>query len=355
MPPSYELCLGTLAYKLGRLKWFKEYRVFILTMENEHKNIKAIMVADLHLHHLPLWRFEWLQEFVAKLHQEMPEGSDLPLFILGDVFEIRDNVDCRVLNLFLDLVMPWVGDVVWVCGQHDSYLPGRSTLEGLRHKKNFHVVDRQVFHHKPTDTWHIPFCREEDDYRKLLSEIPDDAVVCTHLPLKEAIEQYGAKDVNNISVEEFARFRKVYAGDIHHHCTFKKEGSFDFTYIGEVSQRDWRDKGVVGHFGLLLGNDEMRRVETYCPQHVEIDENTKLDPNRRYVVKIKQGATFEKTDNIIAAVETTSIDLESITLTDTSNKPEDLMREYIAQNPGTVDATGAELLTLGTALLGSEN
>lgn len=311
----------------------------------------ALMLADLHLLERPLWRFEWLEKFLAQLQAGDYEGAPLPLFLMGDVFEVRDKVDSRVVNMLVEFIRDWKEDVVWVCGQHDSHRPGRGTLEGLHNStfgnKKVYVVDRDVFYHEATDTWHVPFCREEVNYRTLLDKVPTDALVITHLPLKEAIEEFGAKDVHNVSVKEFNRFDWTYSGDIHKYVDYNDD---KFSYVGGVVQRDWRDKGMEGQFGILK-NGRMTRYATDGPLHVVYDGKTKLDPSRQYIVKSLPNVNIEGEANIIERVGAVSVDLDSVELTDTSKTSDALISDYVKDNKGEVSgATSEMLIDKGTSI-----
>ena len=97
---------------------------------------KYLLIADAHIHHEPQWRFDWLAKELAQLYDEYAHTHQLML--LGDVFEVRDRIDARAANLFLDTVIEWQkkNRVIWITGQHDSYVPGRATFEGLRGLRN---------------------------------------------------------------------------------------------------------------------------------------------------------------------------------------------------------------------------
>ena len=137
-------------------------------MRIDMENSKALLIADLHLHHLPHWRLEWCQKFVKEIIEKSKNYEHL--WLLGDVFEIKDKVDGRVLNLFLELIGGCKNNgvkVVWLTGQHDSYLPQLATLEKLS-LFGVVIVDRQP--QEIEGIWFVPFFREENLYRKLLNQ-----------------------------------------------------------------------------------------------------------------------------------------------------------------------------------------
>ena len=304
---------------------------------------QALLLADLHLHHLPQWRFDWCDEFITDLLAEQTEGQHL--FILGDVLEVRDNVPSKTLNSLLRLLAGWhAGDVIWLSGQHDSYIPGHATLEAV---KDFGVivVDGKVYHHKLTDSWFVPFAREDEVYRQHLAKVPDDAVVFTHLPIVEAIEMFGAKDVQGIKLEEFQRFRHTFSGDIHCWHDFDK-----FSYIGAPSQRDWRDKNVAGCFGILDGIT-LHRSPTIHPKHIEVASWEDVPAEGEYIVKVPRGVEKSETAGVVLdSVEVFDTDLDSIQLVGVGSLDE-LVQTYIRENPPPEGITKKQAREYGESLL----
>lgn len=310
------------------------------------QDFSALLLADLHFHHLPVWHQEWCEKFVNDLLANAAYKGHY-LFLLGDALEIRDRVDARVLNLLLKLIVNWPMEVVYVTGQHDSYAPGRGTIESIGDLPNVIVVDRDVYHHEATDTWFIPFCRKDDDYRTLLAKIPDGATVFTHLPIMEAIAQFHVKDIQGIELKDFARFDHTYSGDIHTFVDY-----FGFTYVGAVKQRDWRDKNVVGQIGLIE-NGVFRRVPTKHPIHIQVENESEIPDGVDCIVKCKRGISTNK-ENVLASVEITSIDLESIELTSTEGTTTEIMQRYLDEHvdeiEGKIDSKESVLATGETIL-----
>ena len=286
---------------------------------------KHLLIADLHLHSLPQWRFSWCEKFVDDILKSKEYEH---LYLLGDVLEIRDKVDSRVLNLFIKLMKNWsTGDVVALAGQHDSYLPGRGTLREMDEiaikKGHIYVVDDEVFEHE--GHYFIPYQRSDKDYLDLLKKIPDDVIVFTHLPTKEIIEMYsGNKDAPGISIKKFKRFKMTISGDIHKFIDFDT-----FHYVGAPSQRDWRDKGTDGQIGVLDG-DKFYRIPTEHPKHIEVAEASDIPEKGEYIIKTPRGKNITAS-NVIQTMEKSDIDVESIELT-TSYNVEEQIKSYMKEN-----------------------
>jgi 3',5'-cyclic AMP phosphodiesterase CpdA len=133
---------------------------------------KYLLIADAHIHHEPQWRFDWLAKELAQLYDEYAHTHQLML--LGDVFEVRDRIDARAANLFLDTVIEWQkkNRVIWITGQHDSYVPGRATFEGLRGLRDgvrgVLVADKPLWYTVEPGVVAVPYCRDMAQYRALL-------------------------------------------------------------------------------------------------------------------------------------------------------------------------------------------
>ena len=233
---------------------------------------KALMLADLHLHNKPDWRYIWNNDFIEELLAHLSNYIYTDLILMGDVFEVRNNVDSRVINQFLKLVLGWLETkeencVYWICGQHDSFLPGRATLEGLKYHDRITIIDNDVYQcvYLDKNLWCVPYARSLEDYRTMLAKIPSGATVLTHMPIKEVLINTGATDVDAIELKEFKRFKNVISGDIHHYQDLK-----NFQYIGATSQLNWKDKGVQGKLGVLNSDLTLTRVPLKHPEHIEI-------------------------------------------------------------------------------------
>ncbi|MEE8113096.1 MAG: hypothetical protein V3T23_01955 [Nitrososphaerales archaeon] len=237
------------------------------------KEVVAWLIADLHLHHLPSWRLQWCQDFMDDMHVLREEWVDgKPWFVfMGDVFEMKDRLDARVADQFLSFVCQ-DDNAAWITGQHDTYVPGKATLGGLRY--SMFVVDGKSSAISMGDwlAYTVPFARDLGYYRQMLDSVPDDALVLTHMPIYESLQQFHPDPDTMVHAKEFDRFFWTYAGDIHNHQTHGR-----FTYIGAPSQRDWRDQGVDGKIGVLYADKSFERISVQHPVHIKIRTETHVN------------------------------------------------------------------------------
>lgn len=236
------------------------------------KAIKAtswLVLADLHLHYRPEWRFEWLGGFledIETLTEFLPPTAGLVL--LGDALEVKDRVAASVLNDLTMLIIRYARTgrpVVWLTGQHDSFEPCKATLFALGDLDNVYVVDDAP--ETIGCATFVPYSRDPAVYRRWLGASLNNDRLFTHMPINEVLRTFpGAKqDDRWIGQADFEGFDKVYSGDIHNECTF---GNVE--YIGAVSQRDWRDAGVEGCIGLVDADFNLTRIRVNHPRHVKV-------------------------------------------------------------------------------------
>ncbi len=317
---------------------------------------RAIIIADLHLHHYPAWRLEWCQNFVEGFF-DMAPLHPTPLVLLGDVFEIKDKLDSRVANMFMDLALGWPGPTYWVAGQHDSFQPYMATFYALHeaHPENGPFVVDSGPRVMAENLWLIPYARHPDKYREWLAEIPDGATVLTHMPIKEVLDQFpgGAPD-RWPRLDDFERFDMVYSGDIHHECVY---GNVE--YIGATGQRDWRDEGVEGCWAFLENDDRLTRVRTEHPQHVRIKSRDALAAFKATTPAVVRVQGFDVTeaeidslrnaDNVLAADwEPSAIEQRMEDHTDTEDEELtdlEIVKEYLGTLVLGEDALGDDFLT----------
>ena len=288
--------------------------------------MSKLILADLHLHHTPLWRYEWMEKFLS--HMALQYGQSEPVFLAGDVFEVRNKIDSRVSELFFNFISECKKEVVWLTGQHDSYLPGIASYKNLdKLASNLIIVDGEVYHHKPTDFWFIPFFRDINEYREALKQIPDNSFVVTHMPTKEVMFSQFNVDGEFISVKEFERFAWTYSGDIHKWEDFPES---KFSYIGAPSQRDWRDKSTQGVHGILDANNKLMRMPTGCPKHIEIESEEEIPEHGQYIVRCS--GHIVGSDQILDSMITKKKERSSIKIPETISKlqsAQELMDNYV--------------------------
>ena len=296
--------------------------------------MKALLIADFHLHVRPQWRHEWNDKFIDHLLENEDTGLN-ELFLLGDVFEKKDNIECEAINQLLKLILNWRSGVIWVTGQHDSYVPYKCSLGQLGDLSSVKIVDREVYKHPLGEVYFVPFARTLDKYKELLGQVPDNARVFTHMPVKEALPGIS---VDAISVDEFKRFAYTISGDIHKYADYD-----NFSYVGAVSQRDWRDKeaqGRIAHWDMEYDNaSKMKRIETNCPMHIKVDDVSEIPKEGEYIVKLTNAkqTTENLPENILGCSFGHVSDLQGVKIKKETRTKQQMVEEYTDKNKPKID------------------
>lgn len=241
------------------------------------------IIGDLHLHDKPEWRFDLLKE-------KLSTYKNREVWLLGDVFEVKDKINCDVINIIIDFCLN--NDVIWLVGQHDSHKPNICSLEGLKSKVK--IVSDSVLEHK--GFYFVPFHRDLKVYRDWLIQIPDNAKIMTHIPLEEAIHHLNPNFVG-LNMDDFKRFSLVVSGDIHNGQVFEK-GNCKFIYTGVYAPRDFRDKGYQGKF-IRLEDGKLNRIGTDMPIFVDIKSQEQLDQLTDKQLIIRSNVDLNCGNNVI--------------------------------------------------------
>ena len=214
-----------------------------------------------------------------------------------------------------------------------------------RMSQRFVVVDNHVYEDKIYGGWFVPFQRKVDDYYRLLEQVPDDALVFTHMPLAESLPVGATLNQELVMQKDFDRFSEVYSGDIHRPGKFGK-----VVYVGTPSQRDWRDKNSSGAYGLLGSADGVyRSIPTYCPRHVEVEKAEDIPVDRQCIVKCPPDLDLGDAENIVSRVSSSRPKMEHFAVKETTANPNEDMANYVKSNP--VKGVDNELLIESGAIL----
>ncbi len=309
--------------------------------------MKAILLADLHLHPKPAARVEWVENLLNNLLKKY--SKDHMLFLMGDALEVRDKVDSYCLNTLISFMGRWAKNnkVVAIAGQHDSYLPGMSTYQSLESFDNITIVDNAVY--KLEDIYFVPFQRDLSRYREMLDSIPDNSEIFTHCTLREAIMQLGGDGNSDmLTLKEFSRFKQTYSGDIHGFVdyVYDLDADANFSYIGAPDQRDFRDKNVKGAFGKYA-DGKFTRIFTKHPVFLDVESEDQIPDNVQIYGLKTQQPLINDHPNLIgeAFIKPVAIKHFKKDLTIKLGDDKKMLEDFLEDTPDhTVIASTAELL-----------
>ena len=306
-----------------------------------------VVVADFHLHHTPEWHKDLCWSIIRELVQLSCEGFyNRKLVLLGDGIETNKTVHPEVISMVLFLAANWNGPIFWVTGQHDTYLPNKGVFKSLEELDNYliTVIDEEPLVEK--NVAFVPFCRDLDKYRGMISDVKKLSnrkkfpLLFTHMPTKEILESFGAKEPHAISVSEFAGFKTVVSGDIH--IAHDIENLF---YVGAPKQLNWKDFGVVPYIGLVDESSNFSRSQVWdTVTHLKITEDSRardvLDLKTSVILKVDDSVTGELVEMLRAEDFVISCDLQPSNLSASIDEAievievdvEETIRKYVEES-----------------------
>ena len=149
---------------------------------------KILIAGDLHLSNTRqfsrivnkenIWITIGLNSLKQLIDYSRKEGN-IPIIILGDIFDLKDKVPTKVLNAFYDLMNNITMDIYILVGNHDYIDKNEPTFKVLNNFKNVNIIleSKTSYSAKGTtnisdETWtFIPYKRKDEDVIELLNEI----------------------------------------------------------------------------------------------------------------------------------------------------------------------------------------
>lgn len=201
------------------------------------------------------------------------------IFILGDIFDSRPNMNINIMNEVCDLLKPY--QYTMLVGNHDSYLNTSTKINSLKLFKNFSNIDviesmqeKEFFGKK---FLFVPWIFDEkqflEDFKKYKSE-----VCFGHFDLNGFSMGHKISD-SALMPETFQKFKKVFSGHFHAPQS-RMFGTTEFIYCGSPMQYDW---GEVGQRkGFYIFNTDTLEYEfienTVSAKHIKITYGEEYDP-----------------------------------------------------------------------------
>lgn len=211
------------------------------------------------------------------------------LFLAGDLFHVRGQIDPEVLNPVYDTmaVITRQGVVVHaIPGNHD--LKGRQTteignaLQSLGYLHNFYVYTS--FSVPVTGVAMVPWIEDLNELRSVVSGAVSDSVnqdLIIHAPLQQTLSSTFDFGLHPSEVASWG-YKRVFAGHFHNHKSFD-----DRVYsIGAIAHHTWSDVGSRAGF-LLVWPDRVEFIESQAPKFVELDLTSNFDDAAGNYVRLK--------------------------------------------------------------------
>lgn len=165
---------------------------------------------------------DYFTNFFIPLVEQHYRPGDV-LFHLGDVYDSRQSINLRVLNLginiFERLSAIFTDGIYVIAGNHDLWGKGSTEINSLKSLKwipNVHILEEPVTLTMGSKKFFMmPWRKDHDEESETLSAAHRHDYLCCHADIRglqfnrHVLVESGAK------IEEFAKFGKVYSGHIH--------------------------------------------------------------------------------------------------------------------------------------------
>ena len=235
---------------------------------------KIFMIGDLHFgvrNNSLVWvddMFDYIDKFMENLptHGFNPE-TDI-LMLTGDIFHSREFLNVmignKVLEIFGRMTKTFKRGVFVILGNHDLYYKRNNKVHTLKFIEqafdNFHVFsepERLALNDKINFLmlpWHddIPMLDEA-----IASHTDCEYLFC-HMDISEFKYNKSRKVDKGVSRESVKRFKKIYAGHLHH-----KQESGNILYLGSPYHMDWGDSETQRGYYVVSVVDDMLHDEFF--------------------------------------------------------------------------------------------
>jgi len=232
---------------------------------------KIILLSDIHFgvnKNSEIFLNSSLEFFIEQLRPYMYKNKIYDMYILGDVYENRTNINVHISDEVYKLFNTEFKDfnITILIGNHDIYYKTTNDVHSLKllnHLDNVNIIDTiETINIKGTD---VMFCPWVVDY--------NDISIHDEFEKTSADVLFGHFDIigfnlnkTNISsvglqAEDFSNFKKVFSG--HYHTpSSKRIGSTEIIYCGSPYQTNRNDIDEAKGF-IVLNLDTLRykRVE----------------------------------------------------------------------------------------------
>lgn len=325
-------------------------------------NNKIVLLADTHFGvnkssdiFINSQKIFFKEEFIPYLQKNKIEK----VFILGDLFHNRNNINIKVQNFVVELFRNDLKDyeIIIITGNHDIYYNTTlqtNSLEWLREFKNVTLINEmqemEVYEKK---ILLCPWQVDTDLFIKQINENNYKANICFgHLNLNGFFFNKSKVSENGISPSLFFdNFNLTFTGHFHIRNQKKSKGS-EIVYVGSPYHLTRHDKNEDKGFVLLDVNTlkyeyvnaskTMKFIDIEYPNKfteeeienniVDVTINYDNDYNeykvQQYIKKLEtynpaRSPTINIINNLISEIDMSEIEITS---------SEDLIREYISMN-----------------------
>jgi len=231
---------------------------------------------------------EWLQciedyfnKFFIPLVKKHYQPGDV-LLHLGDVYDSRQSLNLRVLNLgisiFEQLSDIFQDGIYIILGNHDLWGKSSNDVNSLKSLKwipNVHVIeDPKTLVLGKKSFFMMPWRKDHQEESETLSSAKKHDYLCCHADIRGLQFNRHVLVENGAGLEEFRKFGRVYSGHIHFSQEARNVKMLGSPY--ELTRSDMGNKKSITLLDLSSG-EEIEFVNDFSPKFKKFDFNRLLE------------------------------------------------------------------------------
>ena len=241
-------------------------------------------------------------EIIKKLFNEtlstiLDDENITDVRILGDLFDCRNNINIRTLNVAMD-VFRWYKSnkpnikFKILLGNHDIYYKNRidvNSIECLRQIGNIEIIDKVTTENINGKSlisypWLIPGSNEHSHFISLANGKTTYDYCFGHFEVRGFEISKGVYDTENLEISLFKNFNKVFTGHYHLRNTIK-----NVTYLGCPFQQTWGDYGDDKGINIIDIDEMSHRFikNTTSPEYIKISIDDIINKNLPLLKRVK--------------------------------------------------------------------
>jgi len=171
---------------------------------------------------------------------------------LGDVYDSRQSLNLRVLNLgieiFESLSEIYKEGIYIICGNHDIYGKNTNEVNSLKSLKWIPGIkifeEPETIQFGPKKVFLMPWRKDHDAERDVLREVEEHDYMFCHTDLKGLMFNKFVRIEEGLNYDDMDKFERVYSGHIHYSQNFGKMRMLGSPYQLTRSDTD-NPKGIT--------------------------------------------------------------------------------------------------------------
>lgn len=217
------------------------------------------LIGDPHVKHDNLDKIESLFELVEEMGK--------PAVMLGDIFDTKEVIRGKALNLVYRLLKKSKLKWIILVGNHDWFnLECKDhSLVTLGQLKNVTIVDKP----KEIDGVHyFPYEHDQKKLKRWLKKVPDGSVVIGHFDIN-TFKMGNVTCQDGLDPVALKRFKLVISG---HYHSYQSNGNI--VYLGTPFSHSFTSSNEIKYLATYdVGRDIFQLEETPFPKHVTLEIN----------------------------------------------------------------------------------